>query len=323
MKKILTIFILLCLTPTTYSNEQNKIEVSSCNRTLTFEKVPTRAVSHDINLTEILFALDLQNNMAGYTGISGWHKKTSEFLQQAQSLPQLASRKPTVETLLAAGTDLFFAGWNYGLSIGSSLTPSSLGSFGIPVYELSESCIHIMKKKRASFDDVFQDINNLGTIFNVQDRSNKLVNQLQTQLNEISSITDTIKHPVPVFLYDSGKDVPFTSGAYAMPNAMIEAAGGKNIMDDLNTSWTRANWEAVVDRNPQLIIIVDYGKVTAQDKIQFLLNHPALSSVNAIKKRNFVIFKYNEVTPSIKNIAATKTLAQRLHALKTHYSATH
>ena len=28
------------------------------------------------------------------------------------------------------------------------------------------------------------------------------------------------------------KDVPFTAGRYAMPTALIEAAGGKNIMDD-------------------------------------------------------------------------------------------
>jgi iron complex transport system substrate-binding protein len=33
--------------------------------------------------------------------------------------------------------------------------------------------------------------------------------------------------PLKVFVYDSGEDKPFTSGRYAMPTAIIEAAGGK------------------------------------------------------------------------------------------------
>lgn len=40
-----------------------------------------------------------------------------------------------------------------------------------------------------------------------------------------------------MFVYDSGEDKPFTSGKYAMPTAIIEAAGGKNVMEAVDTSW--------------------------------------------------------------------------------------
>ena len=42
---------------------------SSCEREVTFERAPSRAVSHDINLTEMMVALGLQTRMVGYTGI--------------------------------------------------------------------------------------------------------------------------------------------------------------------------------------------------------------------------------------------------------------
>ncbi len=290
-----------------------KAPVVSCGRELNIEQPPKRAVSHDINLTQMMFALNLQNHMVGYTGVSATYKRTVEFMATAKGLPELTERSPTIESLLAVNADFFFAGWNYGMRVGGPLTPSTLNAFGVPVYELTESCIHITEKNPASFDDVFNDIRNLGRIFNVQDRAIRIVEELERKLFSIQSLTQNIKEPVPVFLYDSGKDVPFTAGAYAMPSAMIRAAGARNIMDDIPAGWARANWEAVVDRNPSYIIIVNYGQVTAEQKIQFLMQHPALAELDAIKYQRFIVLEYSDVTPGIGNVNATLALAQTLY----------
>ena len=287
--------------------------VESCDRTLHIKKTPSRAISHDVNLTEMMFALGLQDKMVGYTGISGWQKLTSEFKEAAKGLPQLAEKTPTMETLLAADTDFFFAGWNYGMRAGGPLTPHTLSPFGIPVYELTESCIHIMKKKPSSFDDVYQDILNLGIIFDVEPLSKYLVAKFKTEVIDIVNKTKNIHRPVSVFLYDSGKASPFTAGAFAIPNAMIEAAGGRNIMDDLQSSWARTNWEIIVDRNPDIIVIVNYGKTTAANKIEFLMEHPALSNVSAIINHRFVTLEYSEATPGIRNVGATLRLAKAFY----------
>ena len=57
----------------------------------------------------------------------------------------------------------------------------------------------------------------------------------------------------------------------AMPQAMIEAAGGRNIFDDLERNWPRGNWEDVIARDPEWIVIVDYDQPDARGKIDFLL----------------------------------------------------
>ena len=46
--------------------------IKSCNRNVTFETPPQRAISNDVNLTEMMLVLGLADQMAGYTGISGW-----------------------------------------------------------------------------------------------------------------------------------------------------------------------------------------------------------------------------------------------------------
>jgi hypothetical protein len=41
------------------------VTVKSCNRDVTFDAAPTRAVSNDVNLTEMMLALGLTDHMVG------------------------------------------------------------------------------------------------------------------------------------------------------------------------------------------------------------------------------------------------------------------
>ncbi|MGE8176122.1 ABC transporter substrate-binding protein [Pseudomonas fluorescens] len=287
------------------------LTIQSCNREVTFKEAPKHALSHDINMTQMMLALGLKPRMVGYSGISGWKAVTPEMQSILDGLPELAAKYPSVETLLNANVDFFFAGWDYGMRIGGDLTPQTLGPLGINVYELSESCAFVMKRPAASLDDTYNDLRNLGKIFDVQDRANRLISAMQVQVAEVRKNLPVEKPRV--FLYDSGEDRAMTSGRLGMPQALIDAAGGRNILDDVDASWTRVNWENVVERNPQVIVIVDYGEVSAEQKEQFLLNNKALQSVDAIKNQRFIVIPYVQATPGIDNVLAVETLAKGFH----------
>jgi iron complex transport system substrate-binding protein len=286
------------------------IDVKSCDRIVTFDHKPKAAVSNDVNLTEMMLALGLQDNMVGVTGISGW--KTLDPILRAGigELPELSPKYPSKEVLLGADTDFYFAGWNYGMQVGGGVTPDTLAPLGIKVYELSESCIHIMKKEKVSMDDLYNDLINLGHIFNIEDRANALVSGYKKELKTFQASLSALDQPTKVFVYDSGEEQPFTAGMLGMPTALIEAAGGKNIIDDVQKSWIKVGWESVIDRTPDVIVIVNYGDVTAQQKINFLRHHSGLKDIPAVKNNRFVILEYVEATPGPRNIQAIKRLAQ-------------
>ena len=288
------------------------VSVNSCDRELTFDKMPTKVASNDVNLTEMMLVLGLEKYMVGYTGISGWNKLDEKMREGVAELPELSPRYPSKEVLVNADLDFWFAGWNYGMKVGGDVTPETLEPFGIQVYELTESCIHIMDRSGISIDDMYNDIRNLGKIFQVENKAEKLISEWQTELESILASLETESTP-KVFLYDSGKDSPFTAGKFAMPTAMIEAAGGKNIMDDVESSWAKVAWEPIVERNPEVIVIVNYGEVTAEQKIEFLKNQPAMSEMDAVVNDRFVVLEYVEVTPGPRNIQAIKTLANAFH----------
>ena len=283
--------------------------VQSCNRTVTFDSPPKRAISNDVNLTEMMLVLGLADHMVGYTGISGWNTLDEEMRANVKQLPELSSKYPTKEVIVGANADFFFAGWNYGMKVGGEVTPETLEPFGVKVYELTESCTHIMKKGKASIDDMYADLLNLGSIFNVEDRAKNLVNDYKAELKSFKSNLET-GEPVRAFVYDSGEDTPFTAGLYAMPTALIEAAGGVNVMNGFEKSWGTVTWEEVVAQNPEVIIIVNYGSVTADQKRAFMMSNPAFANIEAVKNDRFVTLEYVEATPGPRNIKAIKTLAK-------------
>ena len=305
MKKILT---LLALASIISGSALAETTVNSCNRTVSFDAPPKRAISNDVNLTEMMLVLGLADHMVGYTGISGWKTLDEEMRANVKQLPELSSKYPTKEVIVGANADFFFAGWNYGMKVGGEVTPETLEPFGVKVYELTESCTHIMKKGKASIDDMYADLLNLGAIFDVEDTAKNLVNTYKAELKSFKDELET-GEPVRAFVYDSGEDTPFTAGLYAMPTALIEAAGGVNVMNGFEKSWGTVTWEEVVAQNPEVIVIVNYGSVTAEQKRAFMMSNPAFATIDAVKNDRFVTLEYVEATPGPRNIKAIKTLA--------------
>ena len=93
-------------------------KVKSCDREVIFDSPPKRAISNDVNLTEMMLVLGLTDRMVGYTGISGWNKLDAKMREGVDALPELSKKYPSKEVLVGADADFFFAGWNYGMKVG-------------------------------------------------------------------------------------------------------------------------------------------------------------------------------------------------------------
>ncbi|KYK15255.1 MULTISPECIES: ABC transporter substrate-binding protein [Streptomyces] len=292
------------------------VTVENCGERRTFESAPRRVVTNDVGITEIMFALGLEDHMAGYvmpddkgdlTGVpwkDGYRK--TEWLSKGRINKEL---------VLDARADLVFAGWNYGFSEGEGFTPDALRRVGVDSYLLSESCRNGQGKARgvmAPLDALYTDLRNLGKIFDVEDRADALVTSFREQVAEAQAKAPRGADRPRVFLYDSGEDKPLTSGAYAGPHDIITKAGGDHVMKDLEDSWTTVGWETVVARDPEVIVINDYGDTTAEQKRRFLESYPPLANVSAVRNGRIVVLDYVDLVESPRNPAAVGHLAEEL-----------
>lgn len=291
------------------------VTIESCGQPVTFNAPPERAVINDLNMSEMAFALHLQDRIVELTGISGWYKMTPEFKQAMGAIPELAPKYPSLETLVAVNPDFFFAGWNYGMKVGGDVTPASLSRYGIKTLVLSESCVFTQKDKhKASMDLLYHDELTLGKIFGKQAEAQALVNHWKQRLRMIPQRPSAVR-PLKVFVYDSGEDKPFTSGKYAMPTAIIEAAGGTNALEGLDISWGTTSWESVAATEPDFIILLDYQTGGGADALRhFLESHPLMKLTPAVKHHRYLKLQYAELTPGPANIAAVEKLARALYS---------
>lgn len=290
------------------------VTVESCGTPVNFSAPPRRAIINDLNMAEMAFALHLQDRIVGLTGISGWYKMTPDFRQAMGAIPELAPKYPSLETLLAAEPDFFFAGWNYGMKVGGEVTPATLAKYGVKTFVLSESCVFTAAhKKKATMDLLYGDVLTLGRIFGKRNEAQTLVEGWKQRLSALPKPA-TGARPLKVFVYDSGEDKPFTSGQYAMPTAIIEAAGGKNAMEALDISWGTTSWENVAASEPDVIILLDYQTGSGADALRRVLeNHPLMKLTPAVKQGRYLKLQYAELTPGPANIAAVEKLARTLY----------
>ena len=75
-------------------------KVKSCDREVIFDSPPKRAISNDVNLTEMMLVLGLTDRMVGYTGISGWNKLDAKMREGVDALPELSKKYPSKEVLV-------------------------------------------------------------------------------------------------------------------------------------------------------------------------------------------------------------------------------
>ncbi len=291
-----------------------EVTVDNCGEPLVFNTAPERLVVHDMNMTDMAFALGLQDKIVGLTGITGWYKTSPDFDALRGDIPELAPKYPTVENLVAVEPDLFFAGWYYGMKPGGDVTPDTLEPFGIKTMVLTESCVHLDKDRpEASMDLLFGDVLRLGKVMQVEDKAEALVSGWKEQLAAIEAKTAELPKP-RVFLLDGPADAPFTAGKFAIPDAMITAAGGENVTHDMDTSWGRTSWEAVAASNPEFLVLLDYQTGNgAEDTFKFLQEHPVMSQTDAVKNERWIGLRYEELTPGPANIEAISKMARAMH----------
>ena len=296
-----------------------EVTIDVCGTPVTWTEPPERVFVNDINMLEMLLALDLQDRIAA-SFLWGEDDTVLPDLQAKMDAiglkPVIGSINDEIETVLSYNPDFVFAGWNYGFRVGGTLTPESLAARGVKTYMLRESCRHVQPELgRTTMEDIYFDLRSLGAIFGVEERAEALISQYQATIQEaVALVPEDAEGRVDLFLYDSGDDEPFTAGFFAIPDEMFRLVGARNIIDDVNATWTKVSWERVITRDPVLIPVVAYGGVSCEERIATLESIPALSAVPAIANDRYHCFQYADVVPGIRSADATLELAEVLWA---------
>ncbi|GGV33025.1 ABC transporter substrate-binding protein [Streptomyces spectabilis] len=279
--------------------------VTNCGVKTTYQAPPERAVPMNQHATEVLLELGLKDRIAGTAYLDD--KVLPAYEKAYKALPVLAKEYPSYEKLLAANPDFVYGGYASAFAAGQGRSREALAKSGVKSRLNIEGCA----KKPVTMDDVYREVRETGATFGVRDRAEKWVRAAEAELAGAAKRAKGAKAP-SVFVYDSGDKTAFTAGGKGIGNDIIERAGGRNVMADLDKPFGDASWETVVDRRPDVVLIYDYGAMTVAQKKKRLLDDPALKDVPAIKNKRFAVLPLSDVVLGVRAPGAVKKLSEQL-----------
>ncbi|WP_417579610.1 putative F420-0 ABC transporter substrate-binding protein [Pelagibacterium sp.] len=279
----------------------------NCGTAVTFDAPPERVVAIKSTATELLLALGLADRIVG-VGFQdgavpdGWAPETP--------LTVLADRVPSQEVVLEAEPDLVYGGWESSFAADGAGTRDSLHALGVATYVAPTACRSGAAPEKLSFEDVFDQISEMGRIFDVEDRAAELLGAQRTMLEEIKPVAG-----LTGVWYSSATDTPYVGAGLGGPQMTMEALGITNIFAEIDDTWTSASWEAIVDADPDIMVLVDAAWNSVTQKIRLLNDNPATANLSAVQNERFIVIPFPAAEPGIRSIPAAADLARQLQEL--------
>lgn len=293
------------------------VTIENCGMSVTYTAAPKRAVTMNQAATELMLALGLEDHMVGTAYLDD--EILPEYQKAYSSIPVISKKYPSQEELLNSTPDFVFGTYSSAFDDKAAGSRSKLMSMNINSYLSVSSCGNksLNPSDKNSFDTLFGEIRDLGKIFGVEDRAETLIAKMQGQLTDALASVSTLKESPKIFWYDSDeKTGPYAGSCCGAPAMIMNAVGAKNIFDDVDGTWATVSWEKVIERNPDVIVVIDASWTVAKDKIDVMLNDPKFASMSAVKNKAFIILPFNDSTLGIRNVQAVIDLAAGLVKLK-------
>lgn len=282
------------------------LTVDNCGTEVTFETAPEKVLTIKSTTTEMLLALGLEDHILGRAFPDG---PIPDDLG-GEDIPVISDKVPGQEAVLDLEPDLVYAGWESNFSADAAGDRATLGDLGVNTYVSPAACKEAGRPDKLAFDDVFDQIAEMGAIFDVSDTADELVADQRAALDEIEPADD-----VSALWYSSGSDTPYVGAGSGAPQMILDAVGITNIAAGVDDSWTPFNWEAVVDADPDVIVLVvsDWG--SAEKKIDVLTSNPATAKLDAVVNERFITVPFAATEAGVRNVEAAQSIADQLEAL--------
>ncbi|PXX62401.1 iron complex transport system substrate-binding protein [Nocardia tenerifensis] len=292
------------------------LTLRNCEVDVRFPAPAQRLFVNDGNLISMALALGAQDQVVAVSSV----QRDADTLRRhygpaVDQLKSVAPEYPSRETVLAQGPDVMVAGWSYGYDEAKNLTPESLGKAGIAAYTLTESCRqHNGERPRGIVEPwtaLRTDLTNLGAITGRAERAAEVTADLDRRLAALGGAPQAERKPT-IFLFDSATDSLMSSGSFGAPQAILDAAGGRNALSDVPDTWTRVSWERLAAADPDAIMFVDYPPQTFDQKVEALRAKPGINQLRAVTEGRFLNLPYAMWTSGPLNIDAAEQIRKRL-----------
>ncbi|CAG5085003.1 Uncharacterized ABC transporter substrate-binding lipoprotein yvrC [Thermobacillus xylanilyticus] len=220
---------------------------------ITLERAPERVVMLGPSDTEIVFAIG-----AGSLAVGA--DEYSNYPPEAAELPRVGDMNTNIEAVASLNPDLVL-----GSASMNAAAVDALRQLGITVYASDPQTL----------EETIAHIEQVGVLLNHQAGAEAVAAEMRAA---IQYVADKVKDAEPLSVYLEFSP-GWTVGSGTFLDELVKLAGGVNISAD-QSGWFEVDSEAVIQRNPEVII---YPEIEGVDILGEILSRPGWDQIEAVK----------------------------------------
>ena len=296
MKKswLILLVIAILLTACTPKAPTGTTYIDGEGRSIVLAGPAQRIVSLAPSNTEILYAIGAGDQVVG-------RDEFSDYPAEAKDLPSVGGSmgEYDFEAIAALEPDLVLA-----TAINTPNQVKALEELGITVYMLPNP---------DDLDGLYANLTTVGQLTGHETETQVLVDSLKARVQVVLEKVAISSYLPAVFYELDGTDPakPWTAGPDTFMSKWISLAGGRNVGDEMDSSWAQISQEALIVANPEIILLGDaaYGMTPEQ-----VAARPGWDAIAAVESGKILVFDDNLISrPGPRLVDALETLARLLH----------
>ena len=265
------------VTITTYDYEGNEIKT-------TYEKAPEKVLAIYQGSIETMLALGLEDHMVAAAGLDN---EVDDSMKEAfEKVEYLTEFTPSKETVTMLQPDMI-------LSWGSIFAEDKLGDVNTWIEKGTNTYINTNTRLNGdrTLENEYNDILNLGKIFNVEEKAEALVNEMKAEIEKVEEKAKSQDEKTSALIVEFLGDTSISNyGESSLAGNMVQTLGaelaspeGKNL-----------GKEDIISLNPDVIFVVympysgDDPEEVKQTNLNYILKDSAFASLDAVKNNRVV-----------------------------------
>jgi iron complex transport system substrate-binding protein len=248
---------------------------------------PGRIISLAPSVTELLYLLGAESQIAGVTQQCDWPARVREKPKIGDLL------NPSYEVILAARPDLVIA----STAGNDQAAVQRLAQLGLPVYVTAPRNV----------ERIYQSVLEVGRITGHHSEADRLLTEMKERLAQVKRRLDGLP-PTRAFMI-TWFDPLLAPGKNTFENDVLRLAGVESISADIDEFYPRFSLEQVLARNPDVILTVRHSGKALPD----LKRAAGWREVRAVQNGRIYILGEVLQHPSPRFVEGVEELARKLH----------
>ena len=276
----------------------------------TYDKAPEKVLAVYQGSIETMLELGLEDKLVAAAGLD--NELEDKYKEAFDKVEYLTEFTPSKETVTMLNPDMI-------LTWGSLFSDDNLGDVNTWIEKGCNTYINTNTRRQEgssrTIENEMTDILNLGKIFNVEDKAQEIVDNMQTKIDAALEASKNQKSQNVLIVEFLGNDIS-NYGENSLGGDMVKSLGGNLVAK----SQSKLGKEDIVSLNPDVIYVVympysgDDPQKVKQENLDKLLKDESFKSLDAVKNGRVVPLMLGDMYASgVRTANGIETISHGLY----------